>query len=87
MGSSARVTLLVRGIPFKDGRTFILFPCGKNRPIQWSAHHKGVRYTYNFELIHDQLPLAVPCYDLALVTKLTLGPHKVGLRALSAPLA
>jgi hypothetical protein len=26
------------------------------------------------ELIHDQLPLAVPCYDLVPVTELTLGP-------------
>jgi hypothetical protein len=24
---------------------------------------------------HDQLPLAVPCYDLLPVTELTLGPH------------
>ena len=48
--------------------------------------HEGARYRYTFELIHDQLPLAVPCYDFVLVTKLTLGPHKVGLRALSAPL-
>ena len=28
----------------------------------------------NLELIHDQLPLAVPCYDLVPVTELTLGP-------------
>ncbi len=48
---------------------------------------RGRTTSYNFELIHDQLPLAVPCYDLALVTKLTLGPHKEVLRALSAPLA
>ena len=27
-----------------------------------------------FELIHDQLPLAVPCYDLFPVTELTVGP-------------
>lgn len=27
------------------------------------------------ELIHDQLPLAVPCYDLLLVTELTVGPR------------
>ena len=29
---------------------------------------------FQIELIHDQLPLAVPCYDLVPVTKLTLGP-------------
>ena len=26
------------------------------------------------ELIHDQLPLAVPCYDLVLVIEFTVGP-------------
>ena len=49
-------------------------------------NHEGARYTLYFELIHDQLPLAVPCYDFVLVTKLTLSPHKVEFRALSAPL-
>jgi hypothetical protein len=29
---------------------------------------------FQIELIHDQLPLAVPCYDLVPVTELTLGP-------------
>ena len=29
---------------------------------------------FQIELFHDQLPLAVPCYDLVPVTKLTLGP-------------
>ena len=38
------------------------------------------------ELIHDQLPLAVPCYDLVLVIELTVGPREVGLRALPTPL-
>ncbi len=33
---------------------------------------------FQFELIHDQLPLAVPCYDFTLVTKFTLVPTKVG---------
>ena len=28
---------------------------------------------YIIELIHDQLPLAVPCYDLVLVIEFTLG--------------
>ena len=50
------------------------------------AHHEGVHTILYFELIHDQLPLAVPCYDLVLVTKLTLGPREVELRVLSAPL-
>ena len=29
-------------------------------------------WTSQFELIHDQLPLAVPCYDLLPVTELTV---------------
>jgi hypothetical protein len=29
---------------------------------------------FQFELIHEQLPLPVPCYDLVPVTELTLGP-------------
>ena len=38
------------------------------------------------ELIHDQLPLAVPCYDLVLVIELTVGRVKHELRALPTPL-
>jgi hypothetical protein len=38
------------------------------------------------EVIHDQLPLAVPCYDLTLVTKLTVGRNKCGRRVFLAPL-
>ena len=30
---------------------------------------------YHFELFHDQLPLAVPCYDLLPVTELTVVPQ------------
>ena len=29
---------------------------------------------FQIELFHDQLPLAVPCYDLVPVTELALGP-------------
>ena len=29
---------------------------------------------FQIELFHDQLPLAVPCYDLVPVTEFTLGP-------------
>ena len=32
---------------------------------------------FQIELFHDQLPLAVPCYDLVPVTELTLGPTYV----------
>lgn len=37
------------------------------------AVHLALPCSYIFELIHDQLPLAVPCYDLVPVTKFTLG--------------
>ena len=39
------------------------------------------------EIIHEQLPLPVPCYDLPLVTKLTLNPREANLRVFPAPLA
>ena len=38
------------------------------------------------ELIHDQLPLAVPCYDLVLVIEFTVGHDEHELRALPTPL-
>ena len=41
----------------------------------------------NFEMFHEQLPLPVPCYDLAPVTEFTLGPHKARFRVSPAPLA
>ncbi len=44
------------------------------------------RQRVQLELIHDQLPLAVPCYDLVLVIELTVGRDKHGLRALPTPL-
>ena len=43
-----------------------------------SQPFQSVYMTYTrlsqFELIHDQLPLAVPCYDLFPVTDLTVVP-------------
>ena len=42
-----------------------------DRPIQASSEDKN---RVSLEIIHDQLPLAVPCYDLVPVTNLTLGP-------------
>ncbi len=32
-------------------------------------------HVLQFELVHEQLPLPVPCYDLLPVIELTLGPH------------
>ena len=40
-------------------------------------HYAKRRDVFQIELFHDQLPLAVPCYDLVPVTKLTLGPTYV----------
>ena len=45
-----------------------------------------IRQRVQLELIHDQLPLAVPCYDLVLVIELTVGRLKAELRALPTPL-
>jgi hypothetical protein len=46
----------------------------------------GKQRRVQLELIHDQLPLAVPCYDLVLVIEFTVGPDKLALRALPTPL-
>ena len=40
---------------------------------------------FQIELFHDQLPLAVPCYDFVPVTELTLNPL-LDLRVLPAAL-
>jgi hypothetical protein len=39
---------------------------------------RDMRCVVQLELIHDQLPLAVPCYDLVPVIELTVGPTEVG---------
>ena len=54
--------------------------------IDQSAKHTKVCCIVQLELIHDKLPLAVPCYDLVLVIEFTVGPREVGLRALPTPL-
>jgi hypothetical protein len=46
----------------------------------------ATRQRVQLELIHDQLPLAVPCYDLVLVIEFTVGRLKDELRALPTPL-
>ena len=46
----------------------------------------ATRQRVQLELIHDQLPLAVPCYDLVLVIEFTVGRRKDELRALPTPL-
>ncbi len=42
---------------------------------------------FHIELIHVQLPLPVPCYDLLPVTDLTLVPREVSFWVLPAPLS
>ena len=42
---------------------------------------------FRMELFHDQLPLAVPCYNLLPVTELTVGRDKHGRRVFPAPLS
>ena len=44
------------------------------QPYQSLFYSKAAIKTSQFELIHDQLPLAVPCYDLFPVTDLTVVP-------------
>ena len=41
---------------------------------------------FHLEIFHDQLPLAVPCYDLVLVIEFTLVPRKVSLWVLPTSL-
>jgi hypothetical protein len=48
---------------------------------------KSLNKRSKLELIHEQLPLPVPCYDLLPVTELTLGPREVRFRVLPAPLS
>ena len=43
--------------------------------IKFSSRNS--RTDFQIELIHEQLPLPVPCYDLVPVTELTLGPTYV----------
>ena len=38
------------------------------------SQHQRCWNIFQIELIHEQLPLPVPCYDLVPVTELTLGP-------------
>ena len=37
-----------------------------------------VQHVVQLELIHEQLPLPMPCYDLVFVIEFTVGPTEVG---------
>ncbi len=41
---------------------------------------------FHLDMIHEQLPLPVPCYDLVLVTEFTVVPREVEFRVPPAPL-
>ena len=57
------------------------------RPISPVSYHIDMDQSdFHLELLHDQLPLAVPCYDLVLVIELTLGDNECRLRVLPTPL-
>lgn len=52
----------------------IIKSLSKNLNIRQESYTLLNRYVdrFHIELIHDQLPLAVPCYDLLPVTEFTL---------------
>ena len=39
------------------------------------ASEEGNYHMLQFELVHEQLPLPVPCYDLLPVDELAVGPQ------------
>ena len=47
---------------------------------------KSLNKRSKLELIHEQLPLPVPCYDLVPVTEFTVVPREAVFRVLPAPL-
>ena len=65
-------------------QTFFLPSIERQEPTCNVSHCRDI--TLQLELIHDQLPLAVPCYDLHPVTELTVGRNECGHRVLPAPL-
>jgi hypothetical protein len=69
---------------FKARMHTFLLVLDRGTRIDFVSHCRDC--TFHLELIHDQLPLAVPCYDLHPVTELTVGRVKHGRRVLPAPL-
>ena len=71
----------------------IICHCVLDRDTQYRPISRLFRFVtkatrrVQLELIHDQLPLAVPCYDLLPVTEFTVERDKRVLRALPAPLS
>ena len=59
------------------GRRTTVLSCLSNSKRQENRHFTHVpcgHEAISIELFHDQLPLAVPCYDLVPVTEFTVGP-------------
>ena len=70
---------------FKDIRLLSIVCLYKTHNIDSiTLHHKWREFS--FEILHDQLPLAVPCYDLVFVIELTVSRRNVGIRVLPTPL-
>ena len=58
---------------------FIILPQKSGYPYFTGYRHTQsfdaiARKVFSIELLHEQLPLPVPCYDLLPVIELTLGP-------------
>ena len=54
---------------------YLFLFCNNYRQFSFALVREAKRIS--FELIHEQLPLPVPCYDLLPVTDLTVGPTNV----------
>ena len=49
--------------------------------------HTRIKFLYRKEVIQEQLPLPLPCYDLVFVIEPTLSPHKImSLQVFPTPL-
>ena len=79
-------------VPYLRGLSVHIYGCRtitsiSKRWIDISFSSQRLEKRFSLEIFHEQLPLPVPCYDLALVTEFTVGPHEAELRVLPAPLA
>ncbi len=81
LSSDHRVTLSGFRVPFRDEYHLSINPKIDDRHDVLSGH------PLQLEMFHDQLPLAVPCYDLLPVTEFAVVLHEAVLRAPPAPLS
>lgn len=73
--------------PFRSVSKTFPSPIGTQKIDTISLNVPKYTDVVQFEIIHEQLPLPVPCYDLLPVIELALGPHEVRFRALPTPLS